>query len=142
MPKPDFAAKMNTPGRALAHDLVERIDDILQGARASGQPIELDPHRSRLFELFVMAEATGFLKEGGEADLSCDGVARALADRWSLARNLGGELSQPSALPPEQLSRLRMLWSFMRMWMEWSYAWQRWDEFHTSSSPRRAPIRR
>lgn len=28
-------------------------------------------------------------------------------------------------LPAEQLERMRLLWSVMRMWMEWSYAWQR-----------------
>ena len=36
-----------------------------------------------------------------------------------------------TALPPAQLSKLRVLWAFMRMWMEWTYAWQRWNEFHT-----------
>jgi len=25
---------------------------------------------------------------------------------------------------------MRMLWSFLRMWMEWAYAWERWSEFH------------
>ena len=40
----------------------------------------------------------------------------------------------------EQLAKVRLLWSFMRMWMEWTYAWKRWDEFHTQSSPRHAPL--
>ncbi len=140
MPKRDSVAENLSPGKALAHDLVSRIDDVLQGAAASGQPIELDPNRTRLFELFVMAEATGFLEEGAEHDLTCDGVARDLAARWNLSRELGGPPTSPSSLPPEHLSRLRLLWSFMRMWMEWTYAWQRWDEFHKPSSPRRAPV--
>jgi len=142
MSKPDQIAKTISPGKALAHDLIDRIDDLLQRATASGQPIEIDPHRSQMFELFVMSEATGFLEEGAAEDLSCDGIARDLADRWNLARNLAGGLSQAASLPPEQLSRLRLLWSFMRMWMEWTYAWQRWDEFHKPSSPGRTPVKR
>jgi hypothetical protein len=138
MPKPDPAAANRSPGKALAEDLVVRIDEVLQGAAASGQPVELDPQRSRLFELFVMAEAAGFLEEGAGQDLTCDGVARELAARWHLSRDLGGQFRTPSSLPPEQLGRLRLLWSFMRMWMEWTYAWQRWDEFHDQSAPRHA----
>lgn len=138
MPNADPAAQNVSPGATLAHDLIDQIEDVLQSAAKQGQPIELDPHRARLFELFVMADATGFVQEGSEPDLSCDGVARDLAARWNLARNLGGGLSQPSSLPPDQLSRLRLLWSFMRMWMEWSYAWKRWDEFHgPSATPKR-----
>jgi hypothetical protein len=135
MSRPDQIAEPVSPGKALAQDLVGRVDDVLQGAAGSGQPIEIDPHRARLFELFVLCEATGFLEEGAEHDLSCDGIARELADRWKLARNLGGDISQPAALPPEQLQRLRLLWSFMRMWMEWTYAWQRWEEFHETTGP-------
>lgn len=138
MPKAGPSVKNLSPGAALARDLVDRIEEVLQTASSKGQPIELDPHRSALFELFVMAEATGFLEEGSTPDLSCDGVARDLAARWNLAENMPGGLAQPSSLPPEQLSRLRLLWSFMRMWMEWTYAWQRWGEFHKSPSPKNA----
>ena len=31
---------------------------------------------------------------------------------------------------PAHLQKMRSLWSIMRMWMEWTYAWQRWPEFH------------
>jgi hypothetical protein len=134
MPKADPAAQSISPGATLARDLIDQIEDVLKNAKTQGQPIEIDPHRARLFELFVMADATGFVEEGSDPDLSCDGVARDLAARWNLAQNLGGGLSQPSSLPPEQLSRLRLLWSFMRLWMEWSYAWKRWDEFHGPSA--------
>lgn len=138
MPKADPAPQNVSPGATLAQDLIDQIEEVLQNATKQGQPIELDPHRARLFELFVMADATGFIEEGSDPDLSCDGVARDLAARWNLARNLGGGLSQPSSLPPDQLSRLRLLWSFMRLWMEWSYAWKRWDEFHgPSGTPKR-----
>ena len=130
MPKASHVSNPNSPSATLVREIVDQIADVLLSAAENAQPIELDPLRGRLFELFVMAEATGFLEEGGEFDLSCDGVARELAARWNLARNLGGGLSQPSSLPPEQLGRLRLLWSFMRMWMEWTYAWHRWPEFH------------
>src|SRR5579872_1927551 len=113
MPRAGPSVKNVSPGAALARNLVGRIEEVLQGAASEGQPIEIDPHRSRLFELFVMAEATGFLAEGSDPDLSCDGVARDLAARWNLAQNLGGNLSQPSSLPREELGRLRLLWSFM-----------------------------
>ncbi|MBI3861965.1 MAG: hypothetical protein HY290_08710 [Planctomycetia bacterium] len=139
MPKAQHVSNANSPGATLVRDLVDQISDVLQASHEQHQPIELDPHRARLFELFVMAEATGFLEEGGQFDLSCDGVARELAARWNLASSLGGGISQPSSLPPEQLGRLRILWSFMRMWMEWTYAWQRWPEFHQpAAAPRKS----
>ena len=140
MPKAGPSVKNLSPGAALARDLVDRIEEELHTASSTGQPIELDPYRSRLFEIFVMAEATGFLEEGSDPDLSCDGIARDLAARWNMAQNMPGGLAQPSALTPEQLSRLRLLWSFMRMWMEWTYAWQRWDEFHNQGAAARKPV--
>jgi len=82
-----------------------------------------------------MADAAGFLQPDAEPDLSCDGIARELAARWDLARSLGGALPPPDTLEPKQLRSLRLLWSFMRLWMEWTYAWQRWEEFHKPSSP-------
>ena len=33
-------------------------------------------------------------------------------------------------MPADQLAKMRLLWSVMRMWMEWDYAWERWAEFH------------
>lgn len=144
MPDSDHVARKsapkNSPGAALARDLIDKIDEIVQCAAASGQPLELDPQRAQLFEMFVMADAAGFLEEGAEQDLSCDGIARVLADRWDLARNLGGALPPPNTLEPTQLRSLRLLWSFMRMWMEWTYAWQRWNEFHKPASPTRRPV--
>jgi len=134
-----MSVKNTSPAMALARDLVDRVDEILKGAVFSGQPLELDPQRSQLFELFVMADAAGFLQPDAEPDLSCDGIARELAARWDLARSLGGALPPPDTLEPKQLRSLRLLWSFMRLWMEWTYAWQRWEEFHKPSSPTRTP---
>ncbi|HTI51607.1 MAG TPA: hypothetical protein VL475_11670 [Planctomycetaceae bacterium] len=126
----------SSPGAALAHDLVDQIEELLLTAQRAGEPIEIDPHRARLFELFVMADATGFLEEGGAIDLSCDGIGRDLSTRWDLAKAMGpGGLAQAASLPPQQLAKVRLLWSFMRMWMEWTYAWKRWGEFHQEARP-------
>jgi len=134
-----MSVEKTNPAMALARDLVDRVDEILQDAVVSGQPLELDPQRSQLFELFVMADAAGFLQPDAAPDLSCDEIARELAARWDLARSLGGALPPPDTLEPKQLRSLRLLWSFMRLWMEWTYAWQRWEEFHEPSSPTRTP---
>ncbi|MBS0264066.1 MAG: hypothetical protein JSS02_19175 [Planctomycetes bacterium] len=123
----------NSPAAQVVQDVVNRIAEILTASLQHNQPIELDPHRHQLFELFVMAEATGFLEEGQAFDLSCDGVARELAARWDLARKMGGGAAQLASLPPDQLARLRIIWSFMRIWMEWTYAWKRWPEFHPAA---------
>jgi hypothetical protein len=119
-----------SPAASLAADLVDRVEELLLAVEKSGQPLEIDPQRSRLFELFVMADAGGFLAEDAARDLSCDGIGRELASRWDLSRNIVPGATNLSGLPAGQLSKLRLLWAFMRMWMEWTYAWQRWDEFH------------
>ena len=54
---------------ALAGDIVDRIESLLLDAEATTRPLELDPYRGKLFELFVTAHAAGLLVEGGEADL-------------------------------------------------------------------------
>ncbi|MSR56765.1 MAG: hypothetical protein EXS05_03725 [Planctomycetaceae bacterium] len=132
MPKTDRPTSATTPGARLAQDLIDQVDELLLTADQSGKPLELDPYRGRLFELFVMAEASGFLEEGADRDLTCDGIGRELSARWNLAKKVGGNLSQTSSLPEDQLAKVRLLWSFMRMWMEWTYAWRRWREFHQS----------
>ena len=125
-----------TPGASLARELVDQIEELLLSAEKAGQPLEVDPQRKRLFELFVMADATGFLEEEAEQDLTCDGIGRDLAARWNLSKGIGpGNLSILGSLPPAQMARLRLLWSFMRMWMEWTYAWKRWGEFHSAAGP-------
>jgi hypothetical protein len=39
-------------------------------------------------------------------------------------------MAAQSKIPPAQLGKLRALWSVLRLWMEWDYAWKRWEEFH------------
>ena len=104
--------------------------DLLLDAEATTRPLELDPYRGKLFELFVTAHAAGLLVEGGEADLTADGISGHLASRWNLADVAQASVSRQEKLPTKSLGRMRMLWSFLRMWMEWGYAWDRWPEFH------------
>ena len=121
----------STVANDLANDIVNRVENLLVQVEAMSQPLELEPFRSQLFELFVTAEAAGFVQEDTEPNLSADGIARQLAQRWDLSTATQRSFDSQDKLPPEQLSRLRMLWSCMRMWIEWSYAWQRWAEFHS-----------
>ncbi len=127
----DPLSAASEPARLLAQDLIDRIEQLILQAEQEAVPLEVDPQRPRLFQMFAEAEAAGFLSDESPIDLSCDAIARHLADRWNL-RDLGQAVAQPTRLPPSQLKRLRVLWSFMRLWMEWTYAWQRWREFHPS----------
>jgi hypothetical protein len=121
---------------SLAKSIVEQIDRVVREAEEAGKPLEIDPYRGRLFEFFVMADAADLLKEPAKKadlqtnDLTADGLCRALAERWNLADAARESFTSQSRLPPEHLARMRLLWSVMRMWMEWTYAWQRWSEFH------------
>ena len=121
------------PAARLAGQLTDQIEQLILSAEAGHVPLEIDPQREQLFQMFVQAEAGGFLADGAAVDLSCDAIAKTLAERWKL-RDLGGAIAQPTQLPAAHLSRLRVLWSFMRLWMEWTYAWQRWSEFHPASA--------
>ena len=116
----------------LAVDIVNQIESILSDAESKTAPLELDPFRSQLFELFVTAEASGLVYDGAEPDLSADGVGRMLSTRWDLASATQQSMESQTNLSRDALSKMRLLWAFMRMWMEWTYAWQRWDEFHQS----------
>ena len=123
-PQPDLG-NQDTGLSALAGDIVDRIESLLLDAETTMRPLELEPYRGKLFELFVTAHAAGLMAEGGEADLSADGVSGHLASRWNLAG-----VAKDSVSRQESMGRMRMLWSFLRMWMEWGYAWERWSEFH------------
>ncbi|MFN5532406.1 MAG: hypothetical protein ACK5F7_17660 [Planctomycetaceae bacterium] len=124
---PDHAPGERSPAAQLARGVIDRLEELILDADRLGRPLEVDPQRQALFELFEQADAGGFLADDSEFDLSADAVAKVLAERWKL-RNLGAAIAQPGNLPPAQLARLRVLWSFMRMWMEWDYAWRRYRE--------------
>lgn len=118
----------------LADDLFDRLHTLLQEAERSSKPLEVDPYRERLFELFVLADAAGLTGDEADPDLSADGLCRELADRWGLREATVDAFQGQGPMSPDQLRKMRSLWSLMRMWMEWTYAWRRWEEFHRSGS--------
>lgn len=125
--------------RAVAGDILDGIETLLLEARDANKPLEIDPYRARLFELFVTADGaqlvrddreSGLANENDLTDLSADGICHALARRWGLDMAARESTASQSRMAPDQLEQMRLLWSVMRMWMEWSYAWRRWQEFH------------
>ncbi len=121
------------PSAEFARGLITRLDELLLDAEAAGKPLELDPYRGQLFELFVMAEAAGGLKDGVEHGLSADGVCAILAERWGLKAAAQESFQKQDRMSSEDVGRMRILWSLLRMWMEWTYAWERWAEFHPTT---------
>jgi hypothetical protein len=126
---------------SLAGSIIEQIERVVLEAEESSRPLEVDPFRGRLFELFVMADAADLTKDPTESgdpkrpDLTADGLCRTLGARWNLADALRESSAHHTRLPAKDLARMRLLWSVMRMWMEWTYAWQRWTEFHQETPP-------
>ena len=124
---------LTTPSDLATH-ILDEVDRIVRQSEESGKPLELEPARGRLFELFVTAHGAGCVEEGSHPDLSADGLCRTLADQWGLREAALQSTAQQTRLPADQLEKMRRLWSVMRMWMEWSYAWSRWEEFHETSN--------
>ena len=114
----------------LAANILERIEQLLIQSDEKTKPMEIDPQRSELFELFVTAHGAGYLEEDATEDLSAEGICQKLADKWGLKESLQNSLQQQQAMEPEGMKKMRLIWSVMRMWMEWDYAWSRWEEFH------------
>ena len=125
---PPMSHPLTTPAELATH-IIDEVGRIVRQAEELDKPLELDPARSRLFELFVTAHAAGCLDEGSRPDLSADSLCRALADQWGLREAALQSTAEQTRLPLDQLEKMRHLWSVMRMWMEWTYAWSRWDEF-------------
>ena len=118
---------------SLMQTIINRIQTIIEAAEDATQPLELDPHRSSLFELFVMADGAGLLDESADCSLTSDSIAKALADSWDLRSAASESFQSQDNIKTESLSKMRLLWSFLRMWMEWTYAWKRWAEFHKNA---------
>ena len=121
---------------SLAKSILDQIETVVVAAEQAGRPLELDPYRGQLFELFVMADAGDLLDETtteqvpNKLTLTSDGLCRSLAERWNLSDAVRQSNANQTRLSPADLARMRLLWSVMRMWMEWTYAWDRWAEFH------------
>lgn len=130
-----------SPEPSLAASIIEQIEHVVREAEESNRPLEVDPFRGQLFELFVMADAADLVKErlepgdSSKLDLTADGLCRTLGVRWNLADALRESSTRHTRLPAKDLARMRLLWSVMRMWMEWTYAWRRWTEFHQETPP-------
>jgi len=114
----------------LATRILDRLEEIIQLAERETKPLELDPLRTELFELFVTANGAGYTEEDSDPDLTAEGLCRTLGSRWGLADAAKSAVESSGRIPAAHLSKMRLLWSLMRMWMEWSYAWDRWEEFH------------
>ena len=129
--------------QTVAEQILNGIEALMDEAKAATKPLEVDPYRSRLFEFFVTADGANLIGDertssasevngdtSDESDLSADGLCRSLARRWGLDMAARDSVAQQSRLAADQLEQMRLLWSVMRMWMEWNYAWCRWEEFH------------
>ncbi len=114
----------------LATRILDRVEELVLTAERETKPLELDPLRRELFELFVTANGAGYTNEDAEPDLSADGLCRTLGARWGLKDAAKSAIELNGRIPADHLAKMRLLWSLMRMWMEWSYAWDRWAEFH------------
>ncbi|MBC8288829.1 MAG: hypothetical protein H8E37_00785, partial [Planctomycetes bacterium] len=118
-----------TQGSALTNDR-DQVPANIEEEGGKVRPRELEPYRGRMFELFVVADGAGLLDEKLEPNLTSDEIARVLADRWDLRESDAAAKLASGNMAGESLSKMRLLWSFLRMWMEWTYAWHRWQEFH------------
>ncbi len=116
----------------LAMNILNGVIELCEQAATNQQPLEVDPQRSHLFEYFVTAEASGFLVEDAEFDLTADGLCRLMGERWGVDQAARSSVANQEKMDAESLAKMRLMWSVMRMWMEWTYAWSRWDEFHSA----------
>ena len=102
---------------------------MLEASQAT-RPLELEPSRQQLFELFVESHRAGLVREDLDPNVTADGLCAALSARWGLKDTVQDAMKSQAKLSGDQLAQMRSLWSVMRMWMEWTYAWDRWVEFH------------
>ncbi len=128
--------------KSVAREILNGIETLIGEAQSETKPLEVDPYRSRLFEMFVTADGarlvgderkSSLTDESGaddETDMSADGLCRSLARRWGLDMAARDSAASQTKMPPEHVEKMRSLWSVMRMWMEWNSAWCRWEETH------------
>lgn len=130
----------------IIRSILGELETVIVDAQTATRPLEIEPWRSRLFATFVQAwqnqlipdeSSTAAFEDADEDDpeleLSADALCRILARRSGLDLAAREAQTLQTRLPPDQLERMRLLWSLMRMWMEWSYAWLRWNEHQSQS---------
>lgn len=118
--------------RPLIHEILNQIESIIVEAEEKTRPLEMQPYRSQLFDLFNTAHQNG-LTDDEEGPLAADIICKELGDRWGLSTSAQSSVAENASIPAEHLAKMRSLWSVMRMWMEWNYSWDRWDEFHSKA---------
>ena len=116
--------------------IIDRVEAIVLASEEHHRPLEMEPARAELFDLFAAAAQAGAVSEESDPDLTADGLCQQLSLRWGLKNAAQAAANEQQPLNPDQLARLRSLWSVMRMWMEWTYAWERWPDFHRESPVR------
>lgn len=114
---------------ALVQELVNRIEGIIKAAEEKTRPLEVEPYRGNLFEIFVLADGAGLLTET-TPNLTTETMTKMLAGRWKLKEVVDLASQQKGPVSDENLRKMQLLWSVLRLWMEWTYAWSRWAEFH------------
>lgn len=124
-----IAGNSVTDPEELADQILNRLAQVVTDCEASTKPLEVDPARSQLFELFVLAERAGLVGDDAQPDLSADGICQSLSAQWGLKDAAEMSFRAQEKIGEQYLTKMRSLWSLMRMWMEWTYAWQRWPEF-------------
>ena len=125
----------------IIRSILGELETVIVDAQTATRPLEIEPWRSRLFATFVQAWQNQLIpdesssaafedadEDDPELELSADALCRILARRSGLDLAAREAQTLQTRLPPDQLERMRLLWSLMRMWMEWSYAWLRWNE--------------
>ncbi|WP_417850332.1 hypothetical protein [Thalassoglobus sp.] len=123
-------SEVQSESNTLGQQIIDQVDAIIANCELNRKPLEIDPARNELFQLFVKAEAAGLVGDDAEPDISADGICKSLSQRWGLQAAAQDSVVNQTRLNAEQLEKMRSLWSVMRMWMEWTYAWERWAEFH------------
>lgn len=118
---------------SLIENIIDQLQATVEEAQEQVKPLEMEPYRGRLFELFVTANGAGLTDEELEPNLCSDSITSLLAERWGLKDEARATFENQKAMSSLGQARVKLLWSLLRMWMEWSYAWDRWDEFHDAS---------
>ena len=131
--------------KSVSVEILNGIERLVDEAKSAARPLEVDPYRSRLFEFFVTANGADLIGDerntplvsdanpDDETNMSADGLCRSISRRWGLDMAARESAASQTKLPPQHLEQMRLLWSVMRMWMEWNSAWSRWEEFHSAS---------
>ena len=120
-----------------AEEVLAQVEAVLEECEKKTRPPEVVPYRDRLFALFAASHDVGLTADPDDrpadapaGDLSADGLCKTLGEKWGLAEAAKSNPADGPALSAAHVAKLRLLWSLMRMWMDWDLAWRRWPEYH------------